>query len=58
MLKKKRDVLASLPQGRNLERHNVETVIKVRAEGPLLDELPQVGLRGRNDPHCDLDELV
>jgi hypothetical protein len=41
-----------------VNRDNVNTVIEVRPEEPLLDLLLQIALRGANDPGFDLPLFV
>jgi hypothetical protein len=48
-----RDVLAPLAQGRQLDGDDVEPVVEVLAESPLLHLRPQVGVGGRHQPHVD-----
>ena len=49
----KRDVLAALPQWRNLDPHDVEAVEEVLAEGAFLDHGLEVLVRRGNDARVD-----
>ena len=43
------NIVAALPQGRKYDFHRVQTVIKVKAEAPLLGQLLQVTMGGANN---------
>ena len=57
MLAQRNDISCALPQGRNGQRHDVQTVIEVHPEGAVLDAGGQVGIRGGDDTEVDVFPL-
>src|SRR5579875_2732974 len=57
MLHQQRNVLTPFPQRWQMERHDVEPVVKIFAETALAHRLLQVEVGGRNDAHIDLNGL-
>ena len=53
-LDQRRDVLAALAQGRQVDRHDVEPVVQVLAEPAGLDLVEQVAVGRGDDPGVDL----
>ena len=51
------DVLAPLPQRRQVNRHHVQPVVQVLAEVVLVDLLQQVAVAGGDDARVDADRL-
>ena len=47
------DVLAPVPERRELDLDDPEPVEEVLPEAPLADLLAEVGVRGRDDPDVD-----
>ena len=54
-LDQRRDVLAALAQGRQVDRDDVEPVVQVLAEPAGVDLVEQVAVGGGDDPGVDLD---
>ena len=48
------DILASLAQGRQVQRYGVQAVKQVLTEGSRLNAGFQIGVRGRHNPHINL----
>ena len=46
-----RDVLASLPQRRYVERHHAQTIEEILPELPARDQRPEIAVGGGDDPH-------
>ena len=57
VLRQQRDVLLALAQGRQRHRDDVQAVVEVLAELPLLHHLAQVDVGRGDDPHVHLDVL-
>ena len=57
VLAQRNDISCALPQGRNGQRHDVQTVIEVHPEGAVLDAGGQVGIRGGDDTEVDVFPL-
>ena len=55
MVDEQGDVLDALPQRRHHDGHDVEPVIEVVTEDAASDGLLEVGVRGGDEPHVDLD---
>ena len=53
-----RDVLLAIPQRRQMDGEDVETIVQVLAERLLADRLEQVAVGGRDDADIDLDRLL
>ena len=51
------NILPPFAQGRHPQGHNIQTEIKVFAEKPLLDHLPQVLMRRGNNASIGFDGL-
>src|SRR3546814_5421369 len=49
------NVVGALAQRRQPDRHDVEAIEQILAEGALTDELAQVAVRRGDDPHVRLD---
>src|SRR5574342_967235 len=52
-----RDILPPLSQGREIDREDVEAVVKVRAEAPLAHGPLESAIRGRDQPHVHRQRL-
>jgi len=52
-----RDVLLALPQGRDVDRHDVEPVEEILPEAALPDVLLEVAVGGGHEPDVHLDRL-
>ncbi len=57
MLREQRDVGHALAQRRQADRHHVEAIEQIFSEGARRDELLQLAVRGRDEPHVDADGL-
>ena len=57
VLAQRNDISCALPQRRNGQRHDVQTVIEVHPEGAVLDAGGQVGIRGGDDTEVDVFPL-
>src|SRR5215472_5151986 len=57
MVHQQRDILAPLPQGRNLDRENVEPVKEILTKLLLPNHGSEIAMRRRNQPHVYLDRL-
>ena len=57
MAHQSRDVVRTIPQGRQHHREYIQPVVEVVAEAAVGNHLRQVAVRGRNQPHIDLDRL-
>ena len=55
VIEQQRNLLAPLAQRRNRQLHDVEAVVQVIAEPSLRDQLVEIGVGGRHDPHVDGD---
>ena len=53
MVNQRNDILPALPQRRNVEGNQVEPVIQIPAERPLLHHLFKVAVRSGDDTHID-----
>src|SRR6056297_2400355 len=49
------DVFESIAQRRQVDREHVEAVVEILAEVAVVDQPLEVLVRGRHDPHVDLD---
>ena len=58
MFCKKRNVVSSIPQGRQLDPNHVNTVIQVLTEIFVFDFLLKILVGSRDDPCVDLDGLM
>ena len=54
---RQRNVVLALAQRREKDVDDVQAVVEVLAEPPVLDHLPQVAVRGGDDAHVDLDRV-
>src|SRR5215472_11426410 len=54
MSRQQRNILATLAQGRNLDRNHAEPVVKVLAEAPFRNLLFKILIRRRNNAHIDV----
>ena len=52
-----RDVSGAIAQGRQHDGKHVQAIIKILAERPRHDLFLEIAVRGRYDPHVDLDRL-
>src|SRR5215469_893386 len=57
MVHQQRNILAPLPQGRNLDRENVEPVEKILTKLVLPNHGSEIAMRRGNQPHVYLDRL-
>src|SRR6188768_1764748 len=57
MLGQQRDVVLSVPERRELDGDDMQTVEKILAEPPLLHQMPQIGVGGGDNPDVDLDRF-
>jgi hypothetical protein len=53
MLDERRDVLRAIAQRGYCDRHHVETVEEILPEGPGRKPVPEILVRGREDPNID-----
>ncbi len=51
------NVFGASPQRRHFDREDVETIVEVFAERPLMNPLLEIPVRGRYDAHVDTDRL-
>jgi hypothetical protein len=51
------DVLAALPQRRDVNGHDVEPIVEVRAKAPVGDVLGQVAVGRGHHAHVDLEDV-
>ena len=58
MAGQRRNVAGPFPERRQLDRHDVDPVIEVLAEFPLLDQLDKIMVGGGDDPDIELDHAL
>src|SRR6478609_19348 len=55
---KKRNIAFALTQGGDIDRDNVEPIIKIFTKASLFERLTEVNVRGRHDSHVDITSGV
>src|SRR5207249_6256160 len=58
VLGEQRQVFAALAQWRHADGHAVEAVVEVLAEAAILDQLAEILVRRRDQPHVDGNRIV
>ena len=57
ILHEKRNILRTIPQGRQIQRQHRQAVVEVLAKQVRFHEFRQVFVRGRDDADVDLDRM-
>ncbi|HSR57006.1 MAG TPA: hypothetical protein VLL57_02395 [Candidatus Binataceae bacterium] len=58
MNRERRDVFLALPQRRQLYGKDAQPVVKILAETPFRDLLPEIAIGGRHDPYVNFASRV
>ena len=51
-------ILGPLAQRRQMQRHDVQTIVEIRTERAVSHRLLEIAIGGRDDPHVDVDALL
>ena len=58
VLGQQRNVVEALPERRERDGHDVQPIVEVLPVAALLHPLPEIAVRGRDDPHAHGDPVV